>query len=290
MGVTHNTVPECFYVNGSWVRPEHAVVPVEDRGFQLGDGLYEVIRIYSGQPFALGRHLMRLERCAAAIELPLPVGMTELEALVWEAARRRGVAEGQVYVQVTRGVAPRVHHFPAEATASLIVYAQPGRVPDAALYSQGASAIVVPDERWLRCDIKSTNLLPNVLAKEKARRAGVLEALLEREGKGITEGSSSNVFIVKHGRIITAPAGPYVLPGVTRDLVLQLALGAGVSVEERFFSREELLAADEAFLTSTMMEVMPLVRVDGCTIGGGEPGTLTRQLHEGLRALVPAAA
>jgi len=288
--VTQAAVAECYYVNGRWVRPEQAVVPVEDRGFQLGDGLYEVIRVYAGQPFALDRHLARLERCAAAIELALPAGRDELAALAAEAIRRRGLLEGQVYMQVTRGVAARVHHFPADAQPSLIVYAMPGRIPDPALYERGATAIVVPDERWLRCDIKSINLLPNALAKEKARRAGVLEALLEREGKGITEGSSSNVFIVQGGRLITAPAGPYILRGVTRDLVIELAHAAGVPVEERFFSRAELLAADEAFLTSTMMEVMPLVQVDGHTIGTGVPGPLTRRLHAALRQLTPSVS
>ncbi|HEY8418014.1 MAG TPA: aminotransferase class IV, partial [Limnochordales bacterium] len=158
-----------------------------------------------------------------------------------------------------------------------------------ALYEQGATAIVVPDQRWLRCDIKSINLLPNALAKEHARRAGALEALFDREGTGITEGASSNVFIVQDGALVTAPAGPFILRGVTRDLIIELAREAGLPVVERFFSRAELLAADEVFLTGTMTEVMPVVRVDGQVIGGGVPGPVTRRMHALLKSITPKA-
>ncbi len=288
--MSQGAAAECYFVNGAWVRPEHAVVPVEDRGFQLADGLYEVIRVYRGRPFAVDRHLARLEASAAAIELSLPVPGQEIAALVEEAARRRAVTEGQVYIQVTRGVAPRVHHFPPESEPSLIVYASEGRIPDRVLWEKGASAILLSDERWLRCDIKSIGLLPNVLAKEKARRAGVYEAIFERDGKGVTEGASANVFIARGGRLITAPAGQYILRGVTRDLVIELARSAGVEVEERFFTREELFSADEAFLTSTMSEVMPLVRVDGQAVGTGLPGPLSRRLLDAYRALIARAA
>lgn len=277
---------EVYYVNGRWVRPEDAVVSVEDRGFQLGDGIYEVIRVYGGRPFALSRHLDRLAGCAREIELPLPVPLEEIGRLVAEAVSRRGLGDAQVYVQVTRGAAPRVHYFPPQARSSLVVYASAPRVPSAALYRDGAEAVVVADQRWLRCDIKSINLLANSLAKEHARRAGALEAVFEREGVGITEGASSNVFVVQKGRLVTPPAGPFLLRGVTRQLVLELAAQAGVPVVERFFSRGELYGADEAFLTSTMMEIMPLVRVDGRTIGAGRPGELTGRLHEALREMV----
>lgn len=280
---------EYVYVNGHWLRPEQAVVPVEDRGFQLGDGLYEVIRVYGGELFAADRHLARLAQGAAAIELSLPVTADALAAIVAEAPRRRGIMDGQVYLQVTRGVAGRIHHFPPEAKPTLVVYALPPRDVDPALYERGAAAITVPDERWLRCDIKSIGLLPNALAKEKARRAGALEALFERQGQGMTEGGSSNLFMVKDGTVLTAPAGPFILRGVTRDLVIEQARAAGVPVVERFFSREELLGADEAFLTSTMMEVMPLSRVDGHVIGRGVPGPLTRRLHQLLQSITPRA-
>jgi len=280
---------EYVYVNGRWVRPEEAVVPVEDRGYQLGDGLYEVVRVYAGRLFALDRHLARLKAGAEAIELPLPADAEELAAIMEEAPRRRGLQDGQVYLQVTRGVAARVHHFPPNVTPSLVVYASPPRPIDPALYEHGATAIVVPDQRWLRCDIKSINLLPNALAKERARRAGAHEALFDREGTGITEGASSNVFIVRDGTLMTAPPGPFILRGVTRDLVIELARDAGLPVLERFFSRDELLAADEVFLTGTMTEVMPVVRVDGQAIGRGVPGPVSRRVHELLKAITPKA-
>lgn len=277
-----------IFVNGKWVGPGEALVPVEDRGYQLADGVYEVVRVYGGRAFALQPHLDRLARSAAELEMDLPLTLDEVGALVKEAPGRRGVEDGQVYIQVTRGAAPRVHHFPEDARPSLVVYASPLRRQPAALYETGADAVVVPDERWLRCDIKSINLLPNALAKERARRAGALEALLLREGVGMTEGSSSNLFIVRDGRLETAPASRWILRGITRDIVLELAAQAHIPAAERFFSKEELLSADEAFVTSTTMEVMPLARVDGQAIGAGRPGPVTKTLMAAFRERVRA--
>ena len=277
-----------IFVNGKWVGPGEALVPVEDRGYQLADGVYEVVRVYGGRAFALQPHLDRLARSAAELEMDLPLTLDEVGALVKEAPGRRGVEDGQVYIQVTRGAAPRVHHFPEDARPSLVVYASPLRRQPAALYETGADAVVVPDERWLRCDIKSISLLPNALAKEKARRAGALEALLLREGVGMTEGSSSNLFIVRDGRLESAPASRWILRGITRDIVLELAAQAHIPAAERFFSKEELLSADEAFVTSTTMEVMPLARVDGQAIGAGRPGPVTKTLMAAFRERVRA--
>jgi len=277
-----------IYVNGEWVDAAGAKVSVEDRGYQFADGIYEVVRVYRGRPFALEAHLQRLARSAAQLELDLPLEASAIGGLIREAPERRGVREAQVYVQVTRGFAPRVHHFPGEATPSLVVYASPVRLQPPELYEGGATVIVVPDERWLRCDIKTINLLPNALAKEKARRAGALEALLYREGVGVTEGSSSNLFIVRHGRIETAPASRWILRGVTRDVVLELAQQADIPVAERFFSPEDVLRADEVFITSTTMEVMPVTRVDGHTIGAGRPGPVTTALMAAFKARVDA--
>lgn len=277
-----------IFVNGEWLAPGQARVSVEDRGFQFGDGVYEVVRVYRGKPFALRPHLLRLARSAREIELELPVPLEQLEEMVREAPARRGVEEATVYIQLTRGFAPRVHYFPEEAEPTLVVYASPVRRQPAALYEQGAAAIVLPDERWLRCDIKSVNLLPNALAKERARRAGALEALLWREGVGITEGSSSNVFAVRDGTLVTAPAGRYILRGITRDIVLELAREAGIPVQERFLSKEELLAADEVLVTSTTLEVMPIARIDGGAVGEGRPGPVARRLREAYGAKVDA--
>lgn len=269
------------FLNDRWVRPEQAVVSFDDRGFQLADGIYEVVRVYAGTPFALQRHLERLARSAREIQLPLPMTADELGDIIREAPGRRGLSDAQVYIQVTRGAAERVHHFPPSSESTLIVYASEARVQPREAYKDGLAAIIIPDERWLRCDIKSIMLLANGLAKEQARRAGVIEALLERDGIGMTEGSSSNLFIVQDGILITAPPGPYILQGVTRDIVLTLAAAAAaVPVAERFFTRDELLSAEEAFLTSTNMEVLPLTKIDDQIIGAGSPGPVTQRLGQ----------
>lgn len=268
------------FLNDRWVRPEQAVVSFDDRGFQLADGIYEVVRVYAGRPFALQRHLERLARSAREIQLPLPMKADELADIIREAPARRGLSDAQVYIQVTRGAAERVHHFPPSSQSTLIVYASEARMQPREAYEGGLAAIIVPDERWLRCDIKSIMLLANGLAKEQARRAGVIEALLERDGIGMTEGSSSNLFIVQDGVLITAPAGPYILRGITRDIVLTLAHADAVPVAERFFTRTELLSAEEAFLTSTNMEVLPLTKIDDQIIGAGSPGPVTERLGQ----------
>lgn len=266
------------FLNDRWVSREEAVVSIEDRGFQLGDGVYEVVRVYGGEPFALQPHLDRLARSATEIELTVPEPSPSLADIVREAPRRRGLQEAQVYMQVTRGDAPRTHHFPEGARPTLTVYASPAPVQPPEAYEKGVKAVIVPDDRWLRCDIKSVMLLANGIAKERARRAGAVEALLEREGVGMTEGSSSNLFIVKDGRLVTAPAGRYILRGITRDIVLGFAREAGIPVEERFVSREELLAADEAFVTSTNIEVLPVTQVEDAVIGAGQVGPVSRRL------------
>lgn len=277
------------FLNDRWVTPEEAVVSIEDRGFQLGDGVYEVVRVYDGEPFALQPHLDRLARSAAEIQMTLPEPSPPLADIVRQAPGRRGLREAQVYMQVTRGHAPRTHHFPADPRPTLTVYASPAPVQPPEAYADGVKAIIVPDERWLRCDIKSVMLLANGIAKEQARRAGAVEALLEREGVGMTEGSSSNLFLVKGGRLVTAPPGRYILRGITRDIVLDLARQGGIEVEERFFSRQELLAADEVFVTSTNIEVLPLRQVDDAVIGDGRVGPVTRQLVTAYKETTVAA-
>lgn len=274
------------FVDEAWLAPEQARVSFEDRGFQFGDGVYEVVRVYRGRPFALHAHLERLERSARELELQLPKSLDELGRLMTEAPARRGLDEATVYIQVTRGYAPRVHHFPAPITPTLVIYASPARPQPEETFLQGAAAVVLPDERWLRCDIKSVNLLANALAKECAKRAGALEAVLHREGVGITEGSSSNVFAVAGGKLVTAPASRYILRGVTRDIVLELAREAKIAVEERFLSKEELLAADEVFITSTTLEVMPVTRIDGSPVGDGRPGPVARRLAQAYKERV----
>lgn len=273
------------YVNGRYMDLHEACVPVEDRGFQFGDGVYETVRIYSGRAFSLDRHLDRFEESARALEIP-PPSRSEVEAILGELLARDGVQEGQFYIQLTRGRAPRAHGFPKEGQPTLVAYVQPVELPDPRLYQEGASAIVVPDLRWGLCHIKSTNLLANVLAKEKAHRAGAFEALQEREGFGITEGSSSNVFAVLDGVLRTAPEGPWILGGITREWVLRLAREQGIAVEERPFDRHQLERASEVFVTGTTTEIMPITRVDGRPVGDGRVGPVTRALMQAYSRLI----
>ncbi|MFZ5924202.1 MAG: D-amino-acid transaminase [Bacillota bacterium] len=271
-------MPEIAYVDGAFIDLSEARVSVEDRGFQFGDGVYEVVRCYHGAPFALEAHLARLERSAREIVLPLPGSIQELAGLAREALERSGFLEAILYMQVTRGWAPRNHAFPGQVKPTLVMTVRPARSVPPDLASPGASVITTRDERWLRCDIKSINLLPNVLAKEKAKQAGVLEAIMIRDGGRVTEGSSSNVYAVKGGKVHTAPEGPWILSGITRAVVLRLALEQGVPVSEDFFTLEFLVAADEVFITSTTLEVTPVVSIDGKVVGDGKPGPITKAL------------
>lgn len=271
-------MPEIAYVEGAFMDLSEARVSVEDRGFQFGDGIYEVVRCYRGTPFALEEHLARLERSAFGIELSLPEDAHRLAELAVEALRRSGIEEAVLYMQVTRGWAPRNHAFPETVNPALVITVRPARPAPPDRATLGAEVITVPDERWLRCDIKSTDLLPNVIAKQKAKRAGALEAIMIRDGVHVTEGASANVFAVKDGAVHTAPEGPRILSGITRSIVLQLARGNGIPVVEGFFAPAFLAGADEVFITSTTMEVVPCVKIDGRPVADGKPGPVTRAL------------
>lgn len=279
-------MPEIAYVNGAFVSLAEARVSIEDRGFQFGDGVYEVIRCYRGTPFALESHLERLERSALGIDLPLHEGLTRLAELAREALERSAYVEAILYVQVTRGWAPRNHPFPEQARPTLVMTVRQAKPISPDTVSAGVSVVTARDERWLRCDIKSTDLLPNVLAKEKAKRAGALEAVLIRDGGRVTEGASTNVYAVKDGVVHTAPKGPWILTGVTRTIVLRLVREQGISVSEDFFPPELLVTADEVFITSTTLEVMPVVRVDGRLVGSGRPGPIASSLGAAYSAEV----
>jgi D-alanine transaminase len=271
-------MPDIGFVNGRFMPLEEATVPVEDRGFQFGDGIYEVIRTYHGQPFQLDSHLVRFERSAKAIELPLPWNLQQWAAHVRDGIKRSGYAESKVYLQLTRGAAPRDHAFPAGTKPTAVMTVREMRPMEPALQASGVAVMTMDDWRWGRCDIKSVNLLPNVLARQKAKQAGAFEALFIRNGQ-VTEGSVSNVMIVKAGRLLTAPEGERILSGVTRTIVLELARKEGLPVEERFVTRDELLHADEIFLTGTTVEVLPVIRVDGKAVGAGTPGPVTQKLQ-----------
>jgi len=275
-------MPDIGFVNGRFLPLEDAAVSVEDRGFQFGDGVYEVIRTYHGRPFQLEAHLLRLERSARAIDLPVPWGVPQWITYVQDGIARGGYPESKVYLQLTRGVAPRDHAFPDSVNPTAVMTVREMKPMDPVKLASGVAVMTMDDWRWGRCDIKSVNLLPNVLARQKAKQAGAFEALFIRNGR-VTEGAVSNVMVVREGRVVTAPEGEWILSGVTRTLVLELARKEGLPVEERFVTRDELLCADEVFLTSTTIEVLPVIRVDGKPVRNGKPGPVTLTLQAAFR-------
>jgi len=270
--------------------PYHQIsVSAEDRAVYFGDGIYEVVRLYGGRFDALHEHMDRLYRSAEHISLTDLPDRNDLRAMLEELVRRNQLSEdGMLYVQFSRGIAPRVHRFPGEAVpASWFAYIHPLKRPVDIMY-QGESAVLVQDIRWLRCDIKSLNLLPNVLASEEAAKAGCREAILYRDESHVTEGASSNVFIVKDGVLRTHPANHLILNGITRQRVIQLAEELGVRVEEQVFGVSELLEADEVFRTSTICEICPVTAIGDHIIGHGVPGAITRRLQEAFERVVTA--
>ncbi|HNI68137.1 MAG TPA: D-amino-acid transaminase [Nitrospira sp.] len=278
-------MPDIACVNGRFGPLAEAVVSVEDRGFQFGDGVYEVIRTYRGRPFAIDEHLSRLERSAQALQLSLGYTKARWIALIEEGLRRSNLPETKIYLQITRGQAPRDHPFPAELSPTTVLTFRELHPLDLSVRQAGVQAILLEDIRWGRCDIKSVNLLANVLARQRAKEAGVFEAILLRDG-AVTEGSVSNVMVVQNGTILTAPEGPRILSGVTRAKVLELAKKEGIPVAETVVRREDLLGASEVFLTGTTVEVLPVVRVDGQAIGPAVPGPMTQLLSRRWEALL----
>jgi D-alanine transaminase len=270
------------YVNGRYLPHEQASVHIEDRGYQLADGVYEVCIVREGRLIDEKRHLRRLARSLDELQIRWPMHRSALAIVMREVVRRNRVRDGVVYVQVTRGVAPRNHPFPpASVRPSLVVT---GRTTDIAAgeksASEGIAVITTPDTRWERVDIKSVSLLPNVLAKQKAKEAGAIEAwFVDRDGL-ITEGASTNAWIVTgEGVLVTRGLSNAILRGVTRDVVLDLLRREGIRFEERGFTAAEAIGAREAFITSAGNLVMPVIRIDGHAIGSGQPGELSLKLR-----------
>lgn len=270
------------YLNGKFVDHDKAMIPVEDRGFMLGDGVYEVVRLYNGSPFYLDRHLERMQDGLNAIRINFDV--KELEEVCYEIIKINDLKEANLYIQVTRGAAPRQHHFPENIRPTVLIMSYPAPPISQETRQQGVKIVLIPDERWNRCCIKTIQLLPNVLAKQQAKEAGAFEAVFYR-GDIITEGSSSNIFIVKDVKIFTYPLKGNILGGVTRSVVMDIIKAEGLEVHEREFTRQELLDADEVFLTGTTTEVMPVVDVDGKKISTGKPGKITRIIAEKFEEL-----
>jgi len=270
-------VPDVAFVNGRFLPAQEATVSIDDRGFQFGDGVYEVIRTYRGAPFELAAHLGRLERSAKELNLLQPYSRAQWLRWIQQGISQAGYQEAKIYIQLTRGVAPRDHAFPLNPVPTAVMTIRELHPVAVQTRHDGVTACTCDDLRWGRCDIKSLNLLANVLAREEAKKAGVFEAILVKDGE-VTEGSISNVMSVHAGTITTAPEGPRILSGVTRTLVLGLAEKEEIPVEERFITVESLYSADEVFLTGTTLEVLGVIEIDGRTIGSGRPGPITKAL------------
>ena len=270
------------YVNGRYLPLSDATVSVEDRGYQFADGVYEVCEVRAGRLVDERRHMARLERSLRELRIARPMSMAALSVVLHETVRRNRVHDGIVYLQITRGVARRDFAFPpADTSPSVVVSARSNdRARLEQLAADGIAVVTVPDTRWQRVDIKSVALLPNVLAKQAAREQGAREAwLVDAQGR-VTEGASSNAWIVsRDGKLITRPLGHDVLPGITRSVVLDVVKAQGLELEERAFSVDEAYAAREAFVTSASQIVLPVVSIDGRPVGNGAPGLVATALR-----------
>lgn len=278
---------EYGFFDGEFVALDEPKVQLEDRGYQFGDGIYEVTRIYNGKLFALERHLERCRHSLRELRIPITYMDEELTAIHYDLIKKSGIKDGCIYFQITRGAAPRTHAFPDQIVPLLSMTIRPSK-PDADQQENGIHCTLAEDIRWLRCDIKSLNLLGNVLAKQQAHETGCQEAIQFRKDTNlITEGSSSNFFIVRDGIIWTHPLSHLILKGVTRSILLEeCAPKLGLTVVEKAFTPEFAQGADEAFITSTSLEVTPVVNLDGKTIGSGAPGEVTQKLLNAYHELV----
>ncbi|HSW35379.1 MAG TPA: D-amino-acid transaminase [Candidatus Limnocylindrales bacterium] len=273
------------WIDGKVCDLAEARVPLEDRGYFFGDGVYEVIKIYNGVPFYLAAHLERLHRSAAAISIDLPYSSNDIEKIVKELIKKSGRTEGYIYMQLTRGHAERDHLFPDNASPSLIIFIR--GLPTAAAPGS-VSCIILPDERWLNCHIKTVNLLPNVLARQKAAEAGAAEAILYRPEGIVTEGSRSNVFAVIEGNVRTHPESNLILSGITRRIVLDILAELEIPCFEEAFTLNELKKATEVWIASSMAEVKPVILIDGAPVNGSALGTIYQRLAEEFQKKIEA--
>ncbi|HVL35816.1 MAG TPA: D-amino acid aminotransferase [Burkholderiales bacterium] len=266
------------FLNGRFLPIEEARVPVLDRGFIFGDGVYELVPVYSRVPFRLDEHLARLERSLGEVRIQNPYGRGQWRELVYRLVDAQPFEDQGVYFQVTRGVAKRDHALPQGIEPTVFMMANPLVTPPAELVARGAAAISAQDYRWLRCDIKSISLLGNCLLRQVSAEAGAVETILFRDGK-LTEASASNVFIVKGGVIASPPKSHLILPGITYDVVCELAAANALPLELREVTEAEVRAADEVWVTSSSKEVLAVVTLDGAPVGSGRPGPVFGRMH-----------
>jgi len=270
------------FVNGRYMPFAQAAVHIDDRGYQFADGVYEVCEVRGGRIVDERRHMERLARSLSELRIPPPMAPKALSFILRETIRQNRVRDGLLYLQVTRGVARREHAFPPPGTRpSLVVTARPrNRAKAERIAENGIAVITVPDDRWERVDIKTISLLPNVLAREAAREEGAAEAWFVDEDGFVTEGAASNAWIVTaDSALVTRPADRGILRGITRAVVMDMAAASGLRVEERAFRLDEAFGAREAFITAATQIVMPVVKIDGRTVGDGKPGALSRRLR-----------
>ena len=273
-------MPEIAYVNGEFLPLEHAVVHVEDRGYQFADAVYEFLRTYGGRPFAVAEHLQRLFFSLDAIDLKHNFTAAHLDKIIHEAVRRAAFPEAMIYLQISRGQAKRHRGIPADYAPTLVLTVRP-LASTAHLCQTGVKLITVPDQRWARCDIKTVGLLANVLAYQAAQQAGASDAIFCEADGTVNEATAGNIFIVTAaGQFVTPAKSRRLLAGVTRDKLLQAAAAAGIATGERRITKAELLTAAEVILTSSTAEAVPVIAVDGQPIGNGQPGPITRRVYQ----------
>ena len=270
-----------IYLNGHYMPIEEAKISVLDRGFIFGDGVYEVIPVYSRKPFRLESHLQRLQHSLDGIKLANPHSDAEWTAIINELIARNTAQDQYLYLHITRGVAKRDHAFPSPPVKpTVFMMSNPLLTPPAALLASGVGAVSAEDNRWLRCDIKAIALLPNVLLRQMAVDAGCAETILIRENEFMTEGAASNIFVVKNGKLLAPPKDNLMLPGITYDVVLEIAAANHIPHEVRRIAAAEVFDADELLLTSSTKEVLAITTLDGKPVGTGRPGAMFARLHK----------
>jgi D-alanine transaminase len=275
-----------YFIDGQFTKRDELKISIDDRGYYFGDGVYEVIKVYNDELFTLKEHFQRLFASAAKIKMVIPFSEQQLIDVAKELIKVNKISNGHIYMQVTRGSSPRTHHFPDPAVSAVVTaYAVEAERPVEDM-ENGVAVKSVDDIRWLRCDIKSLNLLGSVLAKQEAREAGCPEAILHRGGL-VTEGSSTNMFGIKDGVVYTHPVTNMILEGITRHVVLGLCKELDIPVVEEAFTLDEAFEMDEFFYTSTTAEVMPVTIIDGREIGSGKRGLITKKLQDAFSAQIP---
>jgi D-alanine transaminase len=273
------------YVNGRYVPHREATVSIDDRGYQFADGVYEVIAVTNGRLVDEGGHLDRLDRSLSELSIAWPMSRRAMQLVMREVIRRNGVTNGIIYLQLTRGVARRDHPFPVGVAPSLVMTARRAKPIPASNLTKGVGVVTFADQRWARCDIKSTSLLPNILGKQAARQAGAYEGWMVDNNGFVTEGTSTNAWIVTDkGELITRNVSHAILNGITRLAVIQLAGDNGLKLVERPFTVAEAKAAREAFTSSTTNPIQPVVAIDGAPVGDGKPGRIALELRRAYEA------